>query len=285
MHAEYRSLLAARRDRPRGPGHRRHRVRAGASVPVPTRGRWRAMSSVAAYDAGLGDDVAMPGYGVRPEFDADFASQFGIPKPIIAAVNGPAAGVGLVLACYCDLRFAAQGAKLTTSHGRLGLPAEYGLSWLLPRLVGVTRAADLLLSSRVVLAEEAERLGSGQPGAAAGRAAGLHLRLRRAARHGDRAVLAGRDQAAALPRPARRRRLVGARRRRPHGRHDAGRRLRRRCGRPDREAPAGLPRPTGREPAPERLRRRRRREAWPGPSRAAPPPGGRRTGRSCRPRR
>jgi enoyl-CoA hydratase/carnithine racemase len=111
------------------------------------------------YDAGLGDDVAMPGYGVRPEFDADFAYMFGIPKPIIAAVNGPAAGVGFVLACYCDLRFAAQGAKLTTSHGRLGLPVEYGLSWLLPRLIGVTRAADLLLSSRVVLAEEAERLG------------------------------------------------------------------------------------------------------------------------------
>lgn len=111
------------------------------------------------YDAGLDEDVATPGYGVRPEFDADFASQFGIPKPIIAAVNGPAAGVGLVLACYCDLRFAARGAKLTTSHGRLGLPAEYGLSWLLPRLLGVTRAADVLLSSRVVLAEEAEQLG------------------------------------------------------------------------------------------------------------------------------
>ena len=126
-----------------------------------------------AYDAGLGDDVAMPGYGVRPEFDADFAYHFGIPKPIIAAVNGPAAGVGLVLACYCDLRFAASGAKLTTSHGRLGLPAEYGLSWLLPRLIGVTRAADLLLSSRVVLAEEAEQLGTGQPGAPARGAAAL----------------------------------------------------------------------------------------------------------------
>ena len=96
---------------------------------------------------------------MRPEFDADFAYHFGIPKPIIAAVNGPAAGVGLVLACYCDLRFAAHGAKLTTAHGRLGLPAEFGLSWLLPRLIGVTRAADLLLSSRVVLAEEAEQLG------------------------------------------------------------------------------------------------------------------------------
>jgi enoyl-CoA hydratase/carnithine racemase len=111
------------------------------------------------YDAGVGDDLARPGWGVRPEFDADFAYHFGIPKPIIAAINGPAAGVGLVLACYCDLRFAAEGAKLTTSHGRLGLPAEYGLSWLLPRLIGVTRAADILLSSRVVLAEEAESMG------------------------------------------------------------------------------------------------------------------------------
>ena len=78
---------------------------------------------------------------------------------MIAAINGPAAGVGFVLACYCDLRFAAAGAKLTTAHGRLGLPAEYGLSWLLPRLIGLTRANDLLLSSRVLLAEEAEQMG------------------------------------------------------------------------------------------------------------------------------
>jgi enoyl-CoA hydratase/carnithine racemase len=111
------------------------------------------------YDPGTGPDLAHPGFGVRPEFDADFAYHFGIAKPIIAAVNGPAAGVGFALACYCDLRFAAVGAKLTTAHGKLGLPAEYGLSWLLPRLIGLTRAADLLLSSRVVLAEEAERMG------------------------------------------------------------------------------------------------------------------------------
>lgn len=111
------------------------------------------------YDAGVSADIAKPGYGIRPEFDADFAYHFGIPKPIIAAINGPAAGVGLVLACYCDLRFAASGVKLTTSHGRLGLPAEYGLSWLLPRLIGVTRANDLLLSSRVVLSDEAAQMG------------------------------------------------------------------------------------------------------------------------------
>ena len=158
MHAEYLSLLA------RAAGDPGVRV-----IVVTGQGRGFCVGADAralqghvargAYDAGLADDVATPGYGVRPEFDADFASQFGIPKPIIAAINGPAAGVGLVLACYCDLRFAAQGVKLTTSHGRLGLPAEYGLSWLLPRLMGAARAADVLFSSRVVLAEEAEQLG------------------------------------------------------------------------------------------------------------------------------
>jgi enoyl-CoA hydratase/carnithine racemase len=158
MHTEYRALLA------RAAGDPEVRV-----IVVTGAGRgFCAGADTAAlaghverggYDAGTGPDLARPGYGVRPEFDADFAYHFGIPKPIIAAVNGPAAGVGLALACYCDLRFAAAGAKLTTAHGRLGLPAEYGLSWLLPRLIGLTRAADLLLSSRIVLAEEAAALG------------------------------------------------------------------------------------------------------------------------------
>lgn len=111
------------------------------------------------YDSGLGESPPRPGYGVRPEYDADLAYHFGIEKPIIAAVNGPAAGIGFALACYCDLRFAARGAKLTSAHGRLGLPAEFGLSWLLPRMIGVTRAADVLLSSRVFLAEEAAEMG------------------------------------------------------------------------------------------------------------------------------
>jgi enoyl-CoA hydratase/carnithine racemase len=111
------------------------------------------------YDPGTPVDLARPGYGVRPEFDADFAFQFGLTKPIIAAVNGPAAGVGLVLACYADLRFAVRGAKCTTAHGRLHLPAEFGLSWLLPRLIGLTAANDLLLSSRVFLTDEGMALG------------------------------------------------------------------------------------------------------------------------------
>jgi enoyl-CoA hydratase/carnithine racemase len=82
-----------------------------------------------------------------------------IPKPIVAAINGPCAGIGLVQALMCDVRFAAQGAKLTTAFARRGLVAEHGISWILPRLVGPARALDLLLSGRVVLAEEAEKLG------------------------------------------------------------------------------------------------------------------------------
>ncbi len=82
-----------------------------------------------------------------------------IRKPVIAAVNGACAGIGLVQALMCDLRFAATGAKLTTAFARRGLVAEHGISWLLPRLTGPSTALDLLLSARVVLAEEAERLG------------------------------------------------------------------------------------------------------------------------------
>ncbi|MGH7965824.1 MAG: enoyl-CoA hydratase-related protein [Candidatus Binatia bacterium] len=111
------------------------------------------------YDPGTTDDMAQPGYGVRPEFDAELAYHFGLTKPVIAAINGPVAGIGLVLACFLDLRFAAAGAKFTTAHGKLNLPAEYGLSWVLPRLIGVTRANDVLLSSRTFLAEEAYELG------------------------------------------------------------------------------------------------------------------------------
>jgi enoyl-CoA hydratase/carnithine racemase len=158
MHAEYRALLQRAAD----DAAVRVIVVTGAGRGFCAGADSQALEGHVArggYDPGLGDDVAMPGYGVRPEFEADFAYHFGVPKPIIAMMNGPAAGVGLVLACYCDLRFAAAGAKLTTSHGRLGLPAEYGLSWLLPRLVGVTRASDILLSSRVVLAEEAAAIG------------------------------------------------------------------------------------------------------------------------------
>ena len=112
-----------------------------------------------AYRSWDADDLATPGYGVRPEFDAELAYHFGIPKPILAAINGPAAGIGFALACYCDLRFAARGAKFTTAHGKLGLPCAFGLAWLLPKLIGLPRALDLILSSRTFDADEAHDLG------------------------------------------------------------------------------------------------------------------------------
>ena len=82
-----------------------------------------------------------------------------IPKPIVAAINGPVAGIGLVQALMCDVRIAAEGAKITTAFARRGLVAEHGISWILPRLIGPARALDLLLSGRVVLAEEAAAMG------------------------------------------------------------------------------------------------------------------------------
>jgi enoyl-CoA hydratase/carnithine racemase len=104
------------------------------------------------YDSGLAAEPATPGGGDR--LDADMAWQLGYRLPIIAAVNGACAGVGLSLVLFCDLRFVAATAKLTTAAPKLGLPAEYGASWMLPRLVGVTRANDLLLSGRVVTGAE-----------------------------------------------------------------------------------------------------------------------------------
>jgi enoyl-CoA hydratase/carnithine racemase len=104
------------------------------------------------YDAGLSDSPAQPGGGQG--LDADFAWQLGYRHPIIASVNGSCAGVGLALALFCDLRFISRSAKITTAAPKLGLPAEYGMSWTLPRLVGVTRAADLLLSGRIVTGAE-----------------------------------------------------------------------------------------------------------------------------------
>jgi enoyl-CoA hydratase/carnithine racemase len=80
-------------------------------------------------------------------------------KPLVAAINGAAAGLGLVEALYCDVRFCVPEAKLTTAFVRRGLIAEYGIAWLLPRLVGTSRALDLLLSGRVVRGSEAHRFG------------------------------------------------------------------------------------------------------------------------------
>ena len=158
MHAEYRWVLAELAAD--------ERVRAVVLTGTPPAFCVGADSDALAghaerggYDDGLRGDLARPGYGVRPELDHDFAFQFGLPFALIAAVNGAAAGVGLAVALFCDLRFVAATAKLTTAAPKLGLPAEFGMSWMLPRLVGVTRAADLLFSGRVVTGEETAEWG------------------------------------------------------------------------------------------------------------------------------
>jgi enoyl-CoA hydratase/carnithine racemase len=97
--------------------------------------------------------------GVRADFRGPYAYFPTIPKPVIGALNGPTAGLGLVIALYCDLRFAADTAVFTTAFARRGLIAEYGISWTLPRLVGLQHALDLLLSARKVDATEALRIG------------------------------------------------------------------------------------------------------------------------------
>jgi enoyl-CoA hydratase/carnithine racemase len=110
-------------------------------------------------------DVRAP--AVEEPFDPKAASNFqktysyfpSVPKPIIAAINGACAGLGLVMALYADMRLASDAAIFTTAFSRRGLIAEHGISWLLPRLVGVGRACDLLYSSRRVSAAEAERIG------------------------------------------------------------------------------------------------------------------------------
>ncbi|MBI5505391.1 MAG: enoyl-CoA hydratase/isomerase family protein [Deltaproteobacteria bacterium] len=102
---------------------------------------------------------APPPGPIRPDFQTEFSYLLSIPKPIIAAVNGPAAGVGFVLALFSDIRLAGEKARMGAIFSRRGLVAEYGISWILPRLVGLANASDILFSGRLVDAAEALRMG------------------------------------------------------------------------------------------------------------------------------
>jgi enoyl-CoA hydratase/carnithine racemase len=82
-----------------------------------------------------------------------------VPKPVIGAINGAAVGLGFVIPLYCDIRIASTAAKFCTIFSKRGLIAEYGMAWMLPRIVGLSNAMDLLLSARMVDAAEALRLG------------------------------------------------------------------------------------------------------------------------------
>ncbi len=114
--------------------------------------------------AGSGDpwaatvDVPL-GDGIRRDFQKKYVWLLSVPKPILAAINGPAVGLGFVIPLYCDLRIASEAASFATIFSKRGLVAEYGLAWMLPRLVGLGNALDLLFTSRRIDAREALRLG------------------------------------------------------------------------------------------------------------------------------
>jgi enoyl-CoA hydratase/carnithine racemase len=164
MHAEYRAAMADLEPRCATRGGRLRAVVVTGTPPAFCVGgdatALAGHAERAGYDAGVDErSLARPGTAGRAELDHDFAWQWAYDVPIIAAVNRACAGVGLALALFCDLRFASVSAKITTAAAKLGLPAEYGMSWVLPRLVGATRAADLLLSSRVVTVGETAEWG------------------------------------------------------------------------------------------------------------------------------
>jgi enoyl-CoA hydratase/carnithine racemase len=97
--------------------------------------------------------------GKGGNFEQKFSYLLAVPKPVFAAVNGPVAGIAFCLILFCDFRYMAEGAKLTTAFARRGLIAEHGSAWMLPRLIGPMNALDLLYSARTVVTAEADRLG------------------------------------------------------------------------------------------------------------------------------
>ena len=99
------------------------------------------------------------GEGTRRDFQKKYSYFAAVTKPVIAAVNGPVVGLGLVIALYCDLRFASDAARFGTAFAQRGLIAEYGMAWMLPRLVGHANTLDLLFTARMIDAAEALRMG------------------------------------------------------------------------------------------------------------------------------
>ena len=94
-----------------------------------------------------------------PDFQVTYGYLLAVRKPLVAAINGPCAGLGFVIAMLCDLRFISDKATFTTAFANRGLIAEHGVSWILPRLIGPSRALDILWTGRKFDAQEADRLG------------------------------------------------------------------------------------------------------------------------------
>lgn len=95
----------------------------------------------------------------RPDYQGRYNYFPSVSKPVIAAVNGAAAGLGLIFALYSDFRLASTSAVFATAFAQRGLIAEHGIAWILPRVVGHAAAIDLLMTSRKVRADEALAIG------------------------------------------------------------------------------------------------------------------------------
>lgn len=160
MEAEYKHAMAD--------AERRDEVRAiivtGAGRGFCAGADMSLLSSVVGGEVDTSDLNALDAQpGQRDDTPDDFRTQYSFPpavcKPIIAAVNGHAVGIGLVHALYCDIRFASSTAKFGTAFAQRGLIAEHGIAWILPRIVGLENAIDLLFTARTVEAEEALSMG------------------------------------------------------------------------------------------------------------------------------
>jgi len=163
MAAEVRHAVAAAEDDPRVVGI----VITGAGRGFCAGADLSRLAAIGSGEGGLasdaGPDGALDADPGDPSYGADlhpgtYPYLLSVPTPVLAAINGPVAGMGVPIVLACDLRFMADDAVLTTSFSQRGLVAEWGISWMLPRLVGTAVALDLLFSSRKVSGTEAAAL-------------------------------------------------------------------------------------------------------------------------------
>jgi enoyl-CoA hydratase/carnithine racemase len=155
MEREYRDALD-RADRDRGV---RVVVLTGAGRGFCAGADMSTLNTIA--DAGPSGDEG--GGAEAGSLEANYHQHFSFPlatkKPLIGAINGAAVGLGMVMTLYCDIRFASDQTRFGTAFSSLGLVAEHGVNWLLPRMIGTSNAFDMLYSSRIVGADEALRMG------------------------------------------------------------------------------------------------------------------------------
>jgi 2-(1,2-epoxy-1,2-dihydrophenyl)acetyl-CoA isomerase len=144
------------------------------------------------FMAGLQRDGNVDAFRKLLDAGRDIVTQIAsMPKPVIASINGVAAGAGCNLALACDIRLASEAAKLGETFVRIGLHPDWGGTWLLPRLVGSGRAMELLATGRMVAADEALRIGMVDRVVPAAELAGETESLARAIAAGPPVAIAG----------------------------------------------------------------------------------------------